>query len=189
MREHSGVDGMHGRRLGDLLECGPGRNASPLSSHSSSLTGESAPASEPKRLPGLHQGIPLAGCEIEKLDGCLTGCAVEKQKIKTPIRDRKVQRVTQILYHAFLVTCRSSKRLTSGCLRPTDSDDEDHPSAIWTRFEIVKKDAHRRYARQEYSCPGQCECPTSMAQLVNTKPIMRNRVKSTIHGTRGSVGR
>ena len=27
MRELSGVDGMHGRRLGDLFECGPDRRA------------------------------------------------------------------------------------------------------------------------------------------------------------------
>ena len=28
-----------------------------------------------------------------------------------------------------------------------------------------------------------------VVQLVNTKPIMRNRVKFNIHGTRGSAGR
>jgi hypothetical protein len=44
MREHSGVDGMHGRRLGDLFECGPDRKAPALSSHCSSLTGKSAQA-------------------------------------------------------------------------------------------------------------------------------------------------
>jgi hypothetical protein len=53
--------------------------------------------------------------------------------------------------------CESSKRLTFRLLSTNGSDGEDHLCAMWTRFEIVRKGAFGRYARQDCSCPGQCE--------------------------------
>jgi hypothetical protein len=49
MREHSGVDGMHGRRQSVLFECGPDRSPRPLSSHSSFLKGKPPSAVKPAR--------------------------------------------------------------------------------------------------------------------------------------------